>query len=356
MTSLRAWWIPADNGGIEREYVWPYINLEFELRLFYGGNQVKSQLKQIGDGFFALIFLDNSVSRIDFLDNFPEESVIVFLVSDETYSASLTNSILRKKSVKAVYRDYPLYSASNIAGYSSKIVESILYCKKFRLPKLMLIRSIISGLIIAIRQLRMHFVSKITGKAVKKLPLGYTGWFASLFISKFSIPAFSSLVEWSNLGLLDLDKSQETYFAGQRGSYDRQEFLSISTSLGFPPNRINETFGGPEDLNERQRAQIDYFEGLASSRFSLCPPGNYSSESFRFVESLLLHSLPIVPSKVISDPFYLPQSSTVLQVLDRDSFWKISEADRVKRVKSSLQLRSQEIRSVREDFASARNS
>ena len=59
MKTIRAWWIPAEDHLDEREYKWPYLNREYGIRLFYGGNQKKNQLQKINNHGRALLVLDN---------------------------------------------------------------------------------------------------------------------------------------------------------------------------------------------------------------------------------------------------------------------------------------------------------
>ena len=55
MKSINGWWIPAEDGGKEREYKWDYLNREYGIKLFYGKNQKKVQLEKARRGKTTLI-------------------------------------------------------------------------------------------------------------------------------------------------------------------------------------------------------------------------------------------------------------------------------------------------------------
>lgn len=72
MKIVRAWWIPAEDSGPEREYLWPYVNREIGIHLHYGGDQASIQLGRIDDGEKALVFIDSSVKDTIFWISFQQ--------------------------------------------------------------------------------------------------------------------------------------------------------------------------------------------------------------------------------------------------------------------------------------------
>lgn len=307
MKTIRAWWIPAEDDGYEREYRWPYLNREYGIRLFYGGNQKDHQLHKVRNNERALLILDNSVKSLDFLQDFPPRSVMVMLVSDEIYSARLTCRILCNRSIYSIYRDYPVRGIRGLIEYPRTLTDSVFSSFRFRLKIISLLKAFFAGHVILLKQLIITLCAKILRKRVQHLPLGYTGSFATNFQNDKHLNDGDSFLDFSMRALLNGKfeiKSAETFFSGQHGNFDRRLFLEKARHHGLGIRSIHATFGGPERLEERVRAEKDYFEGLKMSRFSICPSGNYSAESFRFLESLLLQSLPLMPAGILSDPLY----------------------------------------------------
>jgi hypothetical protein len=52
---------------------------------------------------------------------------------------------------------------------------------------------------------------------------------------------------------------------------------------------------------EGNSALTEYSDLLSRCKFVLCPPGNFSNESFRYYEAIVLGSIPIVSSATIQD-------------------------------------------------------
>lgn len=348
MKTIRAWWIPAEDNGDEREYKWPYLNREYGIRLFYGGNQKEHQFQKIENGERALLVLDNSIKSLDFLKDFPPRSVIVMLVSDEIYSARLTCGLLCNSSIYSIYRDYPLRDFSGLMKYPRTLTASIFSCTRFKLKISSLLKAFIAGIAMLLKQLTITLFAKIIRKQVQHLPLGYTGSFATNFQIDKHLKEDDSFIDFSLRAILDGEfeiKSEETFFSGQRGNFDRQLFLETARHHGLGIRSIHSFFGGPEKLEERVRAEREFFEGLKMSRFSICPSGNYSAESFRFLESLLLQSLPLMPAGILSDPLY------------RNSFsrsWKLSSHLELKNFPEDKRI-DVILRNL-EDFFSTRNA
>ena len=168
MKIVRAWWIPAEDSGPEREYLWPYVNREIAIHLYYGGDQASIQLGRIDDGEKAIVFIDSSVKSYDFLDQFPTRSVVVFFVSDETYSAWATIRLLLKPSTLKVFRDYPIGNFSKLAHYPTLLIQAIREKITVKLPTEVFYRALFAGMAISVKQLLMTTFSI---KKKKKLDL-----------------------------------------------------------------------------------------------------------------------------------------------------------------------------------------
>ena len=340
MKSINGWWIPAEDGGEEREYKWDYLNREYGIKLFYGKNQKKGQLENARRGKTTLIVIDNSVTSLDFLSDFPRRSVTALFVSDETYSAIKTCKLLMHPSIKIVFRDYPIRSFCGIFFYPKVFISSVTMLLKYERNVYAWFAAFVSGIAMMGKQVAMRSISKLSRKEIRHLPLGYTGNFASSYSESFSINEEESLIAHAIRGLMSneiLKKKEETFFAGQRGKFDRRVFLNSAQRLKLNVNQVHETYGGPLNVEERSKAQKNYFYGLLNSRFSICPSGNYSVESFRYLESLLLQALPIVPRNVLSDPLYLNYSIETWGYQDAEWFRNFSEALRISLIENKLE-------------------
>jgi hypothetical protein len=333
MPTIRAWWIPAEKYElIENEHFWPYLNRELGIRLYFGGNQKVQQISKVKNGEYAIIFLDSSIDDLSFLDDFPERSVVVFLVSDETYNISLTIRLLNHRAVDCVYRDYPLGNLRSIVRYPKTIVVTLLQCFIFKIKLRTWFKSLFAGQIIIVRQAAMYFFSKIKSKPLKHIPLGYTWGFAVHFAIDNSLENSESFISFSYRKLIQSElfpKNQESYFSGQRGNFDRQAFLALAERSKLNIDKVYDSFGGPSAPKDRERAEKSYYLGLKQSRFSLCPPGNYSSETFRFLESLLLQSVPLMSRGIISDPLSSIAAKGALAIQDLHKLREISDSFRI---------------------------
>ena len=305
MNKARGWWIPAEDGGPEREYLWPYINRELGIRLYYGGNQGAIQLERVKTGKKVIIFVDSSVKNFDFLDLFPARSVIVFFVSDETYSAWLTIQLLIKPSTFKIFRDYPLGNFTKIFSYPALLSRAIQEKFAYKVPIKHMFRAFFAGLIIISKQFCMASLSFFMKKPLDWLPLGYTYGFTENYNRHFKVKGQVSVLQHSLKVLMNrgnAPKKSSVFFSGQIGGFDRRVIIKKAQAFGLEVGPIFEKFGGPQDPVARKEAALNYFIGLLGSDFSICPPGNYSAETFRYVESLILHSYPLLKKSVLSDP------------------------------------------------------
>jgi len=305
MKIVRAWWIPAEDSGPEREYLWPYVNREIGIHLYYGGDQASIQLSRIDDGEKALVFIDSSVKSYEFLDQFPTSSVVVFFVSDETYSAWATIRLLLKPSIFKVFRDYPIGNFSKLTHYPTLLIQAIREEITVKLPTKVFLRAFVSGIGILVKQVLMATFSIFTGKKLDWLPLGYTGSFSEIYAESFNLGKNVSILEHSiavNFVSVKLKKKARTFFSGQIGGFDRQAMINLAKLNCLSVGPLFPQFGGPSNSSLKNKAESDYFLGLLESKFSICPPGNYSAESFRYLESLILYSYPLLKTRVLSDP------------------------------------------------------
>jgi len=340
MREIDAWWIPAEDGGYEREYIWPFVNREFEIKLWYGGDQSSRQISRISQSRLGLIFIDNSVGDLGFLDGFPPKSIAVFLVSDETYSSWLTLRIARKKSVKIVYRDYPLRSFRSLRQYPRVLFYSIRNYLNSEIEATLLFRAFFAGLALFAKQIVMRIGMKLLKKSIREFPLGYTNSYCREYSKCFNLKSNVSLVTHAmEIGIERSmsEKDEEEFFSGQWGKFDRQVVLNSAKNGKLRFGTIHSSFGGSEHRELLQQSEEEYFKGLLASKYSICPPGNYSSETFRYLESILVGSYPLTSQYVLSD--FLSQKKmqiSIQEYLNSKLSLSYDSTSRVAEIRASL--------------------
>ena len=348
-----AWWIPSEDGGHQRVYNWPYLNRELKIRLLFGGDQETIQLNRIKNGKKALIFIDSSVKNLNFMDSFPQKSVIVFFVSDETYSARITMRILLKSSTFKVFRDYPIGKFSRLTRYPMVLLVAINEKFKYRVPLSFFFRAFLGGLIIVLKQFAMVTISIMLKKPIDWIPLGYTYGFAREYSRYHNIEIDKSILSHSLeivKGSTSQHKKHRAFFTGQIGGFDRQVVLNKAKDSGIEVGITYSQYGGPVDPVLRIEAELRYFSGLKENSFSITPPGNFSAETFRYLESLILNSYPLLKREVLSDPI------TILRPkIDFDDFLQSPHGIDMKLVeeivKNELQARITQVRLISKEVS-----
>jgi hypothetical protein len=312
MNTITGWWLSSSDQTKRIEFSTEFLRREIGIRIFSGQEEISSQLARVSKGSQALVFTDSSVSNFKSLDCFPNRSVILFVLSDETYSLALNIRALLNKKVSLVVRNYPLGNFRTIINYPfilySKLLRGIHYPQLLKLFP----RAFASSLYMIFSQILLRLVFILLRKECFHFPLGYDSGFAQNFAQHFKVSGSSSLIEFSlskvNVSLFP-EKQRDFFFMGQRGTFDRQLLLSEAKQLGINLEKVHESYLVGR-LNEYQKM---YFDGILSSRLSITPPGNYSAHTFRYCESLLVHSYPIGERWVLSDPLYLSRLTFVWQ-------------------------------------------
>jgi len=93
-------------------------------------------------------------------------------------------------------------------------------------------------------------------------------------------------------------KSKTITFVGQTGSWCRTLAISV---LGKAVPTFSPTFTyGWGGSNQGEKNQ--YVQDLARSKFTLNPPGNLTNRTHRYLESLIMNSLPVMPPSTLQDP------------------------------------------------------
>lgn len=304
---------------VEQELGWFPIfdRLDFINAILENESQEKSSSK-----IFVLPIASKSDVR-EFENCFQNNSVLIYLYADETYSCSLTYSVLSLSGVRAILRPYSL-GTSDFLKMLGNLVESLIMIQKQPANLLSRIKSLAwfsIGLIILFRIFCLRFLHYWKDIPEIRGVLGYTNLFANCLENKLMLPKGCSLLFSDVVSeAIAQERHGFIFFAGQTGKYPRklaiQELEVLAQKYeGVRDVRIikRDSFGGGsyESLLMKNNADIYIQLGL-SFEFCLTPPGNYSWKTFRFMESIILGSLPIMSVPSICDPvdFNFPNSRT----------------------------------------------
>lgn len=135
-------------------------------------------------------------------------------------------------------------------------------------------------------------------------PLGYTNTFISELKNVWPDINGSLL---TNENLLRMSNHKRTHlinFIGAAGSWNRRLALKKmrkifpSSNFDLVANSWNDEISSKQVKNQPLN---HYISALHESKFTLCPPGNLTNQTFRYLESLLMGSLPILPPATIQD-------------------------------------------------------
>ncbi len=303
MINETGWWLPSSDQISRREFSREFLSRELGIRLFSGEAEVAHQLNRVRNGQKALVFVDSSVMDLSVLNCFPKRSIILFILSDETYNLKLNLRALINNRVFAIVRDYPLgkfNSARNIPRILfRKLIRIVKHPSLFRLY----FPALVSGIYMSLVQIIIRSVSALNRKPVSNMPLGYDSGFCEQFVRFYKLGISESLLEFSVSPENHSHFSKKTtsfYFSGQRGTFDRQLMLTEARQIGIEIESVHDSYQMGRSVENQNR----HFEGLRKAKFSLCPPGNFSHRTFRYCESLLLFSYPILERFTLSDPLF----------------------------------------------------
>lgn len=249
----------------------------------------------------------------EWLEQFDDDSLVVFIVSDETYLPSATAYWLASPKVHSIFTPYPPHDVNlkrwiNVAANSVRDVVSSGNLPLFRLWP----RTAVAGIIMAKRQRHLLRLQDKLGKVVNTYPLGYTNVFCRSLLAQLGDEEFgtdTSLFKWAeSRNWWNLPRSKKLGFAGQKGQMQRQTGVGLLKVSSDSESLVSNNFQGFSGVDEQRRG-VRYVQLLLNCSATLNPPGNYSAECFRYVESLIAYCLPIEIDSVLSDPGRRQQGS-----------------------------------------------
>lgn len=291
------------NHYLSRELNWIFVEQQ-ELMNF-------SALQKKYENATWIFLLGNNLSELKYFNQFARKKFWIYLYGDETFSPIRNFVILRNKYVKGVIRPYPLpkgrYWPTQLKWFRNSL--RLLKTKKSIFFKA--ITLIVYGQVIVSRQFFSKMLHRLFNKRnINSIP-GYTNLFAESFLRKFSHQLSNpSLTQIGRSNITETSESRcwPLSFVGQTGNVSRESAIITAKSCQGSKNFkcvTREKFGGTRGSYNASNATADeYLEILFRSKFSLCPGGNYSTATFRFLESIILGAIPIVSLESPTVPGY----------------------------------------------------
>lgn len=222
------------------------------------------------------------------LSNSKPGSISVIFSANEYYNVEKWRKIEDFSSIKMAFCEYLPMSVSPfpIALMAKMIGED---------KKAIFHRAFLSSLLKAndtarnLRKFRMK-------KPLFPMPLGYTNRLVSELKTLGLIKEDNSSILDSNLGS-NWEKKNRVSFFGQKGSWYRRRMVEHLENIAQAQIVRYGSFGGFDNLT----TSTEYAESILESDFVICPPGNMSSQTFRYYEIIALGALPIISEISIQD-------------------------------------------------------
>lgn len=257
----------------------------------------------------ALAFAYTHPSEIRALRGFPPRTIRLIVGADETYNPALTREILRQPAVCEVLRSYPFHPGS-LADRIKAIWSSFQQLVEVggADPKGALTAAA-AGQVLAYRSTVSRSKFRRAGIRVMGLPLGYADQFVKGLhgVAHMGhlppLPAEGTLLDYFQSIRPELVASKSTLlaFVGQRGKFQRNAGLRVANSMNIDIGPIRSSFS--EGHASNSGVAEEYVRSLQYAKFALLPPGNYSGDTFRLYESVLMACVPIAAFPTLSDPF-----------------------------------------------------
>ena len=297
---------------------------EFEAKVSKkNGNYLETLNKLIDSGVKPVIQVGPSVKETQDLRGFPKDSLIVQFHADETYLPKINFRIIRNPAVSLILRSYPIPKFMLFQFFRSHYFGFCDLLDNFSIRNLLeYLKLVAAGMIMVKRQFMIAVMERIYSKESLAMPLGYNDLFAESFYAVNKIGNKSSLIEFA-INNKDLGKSEYEYaFVGQLGKFTRRVAISSISEFSSKVLILRQNYGGAIGIyGATLESGIENVHALTKSKFALCPPGNYSSNTFRIAESLICGAVPLFNQTSISDPIatycYLDE-----QILQLPKQWK----------------------------------
>jgi len=266
-----------------------FLNREFNLNLTEIDEKIENILEM--EPIFAIATCDPKEIE-EILIKCRENSALVFFFGNETYDVPQIlwlNKYSNKIKFAYIY-NFPRKTSFYISFrclLGAIYDGGLKYWEKDR----NIVRNFKNGIDLMRRTRKISLTFKFSD-----FPQGYSKRFIRELTTEKYFTGEGSLIEVAPIR--NIYEKKGISFIGQHGSWCRS--LAISVLKRFDQNfnpSYTQGWGGSNQGDDNS-----YVKGLANSEFVLNPPGNLTNRTHRYLESLILNSLPVMPPATLQDP------------------------------------------------------
>jgi hypothetical protein len=278
---------------------------EFGATVYRKDSNYLGRLKTCVDsGAIPVVQIGPSIKETLDLKGFPMGSLIVQFHADETYLPKINYQIIRNPAVYMILRSYPIPKFILSKFFKSQYFGFRDLFENFSLRNLMkFIKLVAAGIVMVKRQIFIAFLERLYSKVSVPMPLGYNDLFAESFCKVNQVNSDSSFVKFALKSISVRNKKFEISFVGQLGKLTRRFAIESMRKISSKKLIIRSNYGGAIGIyGATLDSGIENIQALMNSKLALCPPGNYSNNSFRIAESLICGAAPMFNQGSITDP------------------------------------------------------
>jgi hypothetical protein len=284
--------------------------LEFWRREFQADVSMKSRnyldnaKELIASGVRPIIQIGPSDQETLALEGFPAGSLIVQFHADETYLPKINYQIIRNPAVAMILRAYPIPSFKLLRFFKIQYHGLIDLLDNFSIQNFIEFLKLTSaGIVIVKRQILIAILEKIYSKTSSPIPLGYTDLFAESYSKVNQIDKNFSLIDFVLNKAPTKNKKFDIAFVGQSGKLTRRVAIQAMSQVSSKELILRKNYGGAIGVyGATLESGIESVHTLMNSKYALCPPGNYSNNTFRIAESLICGAAPVFNQGSVTDP------------------------------------------------------
>ena len=306
-----------------------------------------SNLPTIKNSEICIFATTNPIELEAIIKDSNPDSLIVFILGNETYSVPIFEYLNNYKDRIKLALIYNLPKRTSywitFRCFLAAIYDGGLF---FKNDGVHLIRNFKNGIDFMRRNRKIQILYPHSN-----FPLGYTNMFVKELNALGLATDHKSLFNDDFLNQFINSKIQTMSFIGANGSWARRLAIKKMRKL-VRDNQMKVVQDSYKSLGTPFESNASYIKSLIDSKFVLCPPGNLTNKTFRYLESLLMGALPILPPATIQDNH---QWDTWMESSDKIRYsWTkcinqalgMSESDRKEKVTKALASELGKIRAV----------
>lgn len=243
----------------------------------------------------TLIIASNNPSYWrEFLITRRKNSVIFFLVGNETYEPKIFHALNGLFSLRHVFVYNPPQRIKFLTGVKTFIGNLVDHSNA---------NSPFSGNPIRELLTSLHLIKKFDGISMdykfSSLPQGYSNNFAGKFAEYFKLNPNQSLIEKKEMYQIKniSERNRLIGFSGQPTNLRRFKMIQSSLKYMDEPPEMTEGFRGA-----KVSGNFNYLNQLLNCKLILVPPGFFNNSNHRYTESLICGALPVILAKNSLDP------------------------------------------------------